>query len=48
MFNVVFIVLATGRRITRKFDSLYLARKFVNKCRFSTKVRVVSHPNFNV
>lgn len=46
MHEVVLINLKTGERFVRKFESLFLCRKFVEKCRYSKKVRVVAHPNF--
>ena len=46
LLKVTFIVNATGARLTRVFDSEYLARRFVNKLRFSKKCTLVSYPTF--
>lgn len=46
-YQVVFIVRETGQRLTRGFDSPYLARKFVNKLKHSRRCILVSYPNFD-
>lgn len=45
--DVVFISNDTGRKLVRQFESLYLARKFVNKLRHSKKCVLVSYPDFD-
>jgi len=47
MYDVILINLVTGKRFVKTFDSLFLCRKFVEKCRFSKKVKVVGHPIFD-
>ena len=47
MLEVTLINLKTGERFTKSFDSLFLCKKFVEKCRYSKKVSVIWHPNFN-
>lgn len=46
-YNVTFLVNATGARLTRSFDSEYLARKFVNKLKFSKRCTLLSCPLFS-
>lgn len=46
MFEVTFIVLETKTEVTKKFDSEYLARKFVCKLKHSKKCRLLSYPYF--
>lgn len=46
MYEVGLINLKTGEQFVKTFDSLFLCKKFVNKCRYSKKVMVVFHPNF--
>jgi len=42
MCEVQLYVYATGQTFVKKFDDLRKARVFVNKCRFSQKVLVLS------
>lgn len=45
MLEVCFIVIATGVRVTKVFDSYPECRKFVNKLRHSKKCRLVYSPD---
>lgn len=45
-YNVTFIVRATGETLTKSFDSEYLARKFVNKLKYSKRCVMVARPLF--
>lgn len=45
-YNVTFIVKGTGAKLTKSFDSEYLAYKLVNKLRHSKNCILVSHPLF--
>lgn len=44
--TVTFIVLETGARVEKRFDSYYKCRLFVNKLRHSSKCRLVAYPLF--
>lgn len=44
--TVTFIVLESGARVSKHFDSYYRCRNFVNKLRHSSKCRLVSYPSF--
>lgn len=33
-----------GKLVEKRFDSLWACRKFVNKCKHSKRVRLVSYP----
>ena len=44
--DVVFIVKKTGRALVKSFDSPYLAKQFVERCRKGKKCLVVSYPNW--
>ena len=46
-YKVVFVNNSTKARLVRSFDSPYLARKFVNKLKHSTRCTLVSSPIFN-
>lgn len=46
-YKVVFVNNSTKVRLVRSFDSPYLARKFVNKLRHSTRCTLVSSPLSN-
>lgn len=46
-YEVSFIVKDTGAVVTKKFDSLYRCKNFVNKLEYSKKLQVISHPAFN-
>lgn len=46
-YKVTFLVNASRVKLTRSFDSPYLARKFVNKLRHSRRCTLLSHPLFN-
>lgn len=46
-FKVVFINNATGDTLVRGFDSPWLARKFVNKCKRSKKITLLRYPLFD-
>ena len=43
-FDVVFISKDSGRKLVRNFDSPYLAKKFVDKLRYSKRCILVSYP----
>lgn len=43
-FKVVFINNATGDKLVRGFDSPWHCNRFVNKCKRSKKVTLVSYP----
>ena len=43
-YEVIFLVNATKTQVTRKFSSPYLARKFVNKLRYSKRCTLVVYP----
>ena len=45
MFTVYCLNLKTKEIFDKKFDSPYLCRKFINKCRHSKKVKVIQYPN---
>lgn len=45
--KVTYIVNKSGVRLTKGFDSEYLARKFVNKLRRSRVCTLVSYPTFH-
>lgn len=45
-YNVRFIVRATGVRLTKSFESEYMAYKFVNKLKHSKNCILVSYPLF--
>lgn len=45
MLEVCFIVVATGARVTKVFDSYPECRKFVNKLKHSKKCRLVYSPD---
>jgi len=42
MYEVELLNRETGSTFTRKFDSPYLMNKFLNKCKYSKKVKVLS------
>lgn len=42
MITVVFLIKATGARVTRQFESPYQARLFVNKLKHSRKCSLIS------
>lgn len=44
--NVTFIIKDTGVKLTKSFDSEYLAYKFVNKLRHSKRCILVAYPMF--
>lgn len=45
-YNVTFMVKSTGAKLTKSFDSEYLAYKFTNKLRYSKTCTLISHPIF--
>jgi hypothetical protein len=47
VYEVTFVVNATKTRVTRKFSSPYLARKFVNKLRYSKRCTLLAYPVFD-
>lgn len=46
MLRVVFQVLKSGVVVEKTFDSYELCRKFVNKCKYSKRVSLISYPIF--
>lgn len=46
MYDVTFYVVESGQTVTKRFDSPYLARKFVNKLKHSKKCRLLAYPIF--
>ena len=46
MYKVIFLN-EKGTRVEKTFDSPYLARKFVNKLKYSKRCRLVSAPLFS-
>ena len=42
MITVVFLVKATGTKVTRQFESSYQARLFANKLKHSRKCSLIS------
>ena len=47
MHEVLLLNLETGKRFVKTFESLFLCKKFVKKCKYSRKVLVLAHPNFD-
>lgn len=47
MHEVVLVNLKTGKRFTKEFESLFLCKKFVEKCRRSKSLRLISFPIFD-
>lgn len=47
MYNVEFIVNASGARVKKSFSSPYKCRVFVNKLLRSKKCTVISYPIFD-
>lgn len=45
-YKVRFIENATGEWLVKSFHSEYLAKKFVNKLRYSKRCTLVSYPRF--
>ena len=45
-YDVTFLVLKTGKSVTKKFYSEFLARKFVNKLKRSKECKLLSYPYF--
>lgn len=45
-YNVRFIVKSSGARLTKSFESDYMAYKFVNKLKHSKQCVLVSYPLF--
>lgn len=43
-YRVTYIVNKTNEKLTRSFDSPYLAKQFVNKLKYSKRCRLVSAP----
>lgn len=46
MYEVTFLVLETGKRVTREFNNYLECRKFCNKLRYSKRCRLISSPLF--
>lgn len=44
-YEVDCLNLQTGQTFTKRFDSVYKCRLFVNKCRYSKRIQVLSYPN---
>lgn len=45
MYEVYCLNLQTRKTFTKHFTSPYLCRLFVNKCKYSKVIRVISYPN---
>ena len=45
-YNVTFFVVETGEKLTKSFESEYMAYKFVNKLKHSKRCILVSYPLF--
>lgn len=45
-YKVTFIVNATRQKLTKSFNSEDMARKFVNKLRYSKRCTLLSYPLF--
>ena len=43
MNEVTCIDLSTGREFTKSFSDVYEQRKFIIKCRYSSKVKVIGY-----
>lgn len=41
MYSVILLNLKYDKRFEKQFDSLYLMNKFINKCRYSNKIKVI-------
>lgn len=44
---VKFLIINSNKVETRFFDSYYRCVQFVKKCRFSKKIKILSHPLIN-
>ena len=47
MHEVLLLNMKTGKRFVKTFDSLFLCKKFVDKCKYSKKVKVLAYPIFD-
>ena len=48
MYELSCLNLITGKRFSLFFDSMYKLRKFVYKCNYSKKIKIISKPlNWN-
>ena len=45
MLEVVYLIRETGDILTATFDSAYQCRLFINRCRHSKRVQLISYPN---
>lgn len=45
MYPVGLINLITGEKFTKVFDSPFLCRNFINKCKHSDKVKIIFCPD---
>ena len=46
MYSVTVLNLKSNSQFVKTFTSLFLAQKFVNKCKYSKKVRVIETSGF--
>ena len=46
MYEVTFLVLESGERVTRTFKNYLECKRFCNKLRYSKRCRLVSYPLF--
>ena len=46
MIEVVYLINATGVRVTKEFPSEYLARKFINKLEHSKECTFIAKHNY--
>jgi hypothetical protein len=42
MYKLDIINLESNKRFIKNFDSVYLMNKFLNKCKYSKRIKVVS------
>ena len=47
MYEVELINLKTRKRFVKEFKSLFLCKEYCDKCKYSKKVMVISHPDFS-
>ena len=45
MYEVGCLDLITGKHFYLSFSSLFIARKFINKCKYSKKIKITMRPN---
>lgn len=45
MYRVTCMNLKTGAKFDKFFDSAYICRQYINKCKHSKEVKIVFQPN---